>query len=130
MPNRPPKGKKRALDLSCGRKSATKVLEAHGYQVECLDNDPKREPTIFKDVLQWEYKKFPRGFFDIIVASPPCTEYSAAKTVGVRREAELADPLVKKALEIIRYFAPPIWWLETPRNGRLTKKPFVQAWTM
>ena len=57
MTDRPPKGKRRALDLFCGRKSDTKVLEAHGYQVECLDNDPKREPTIFKDVLLWEYKK-------------------------------------------------------------------------
>jgi hypothetical protein len=118
--------KKRALDLFCGRKSATKVLMDHGYQVESLDIDPKRQPSICKNVLEWEYKKFPRGFFDIIVASPPCTEYSAAKTKGVRRDEELADPLVRKTLEIISYFQPPVWWLETPRNGRLTKKPFMQ----
>ena len=60
--------------------------------------------------------EIPQRLFDIVVASPPCTEYSAAKTTGVRKEEELADPLVKKALEIIQYFSPPVWWLETPRN--------------
>ena len=122
-----PQKKMRALDLFCGRKSATKVLEAQGYQVESLDNDPKRAPSICVDVLNWEYKKFPRGYFDIIVASPPCTEYSAAKTVGIRHEHDVADPIVLKTLEIINYFSPPVWWVETPRNGRLTKKPFMQG---
>ena len=92
-----------------------------------MDNDPKRSPNICEDILTWDYAKaYPRGYFQLIAASPPCTEYSAAKTIGVRREEELADPLVKKTLEVLNYFQPQKWWLETPRNGRLVKKPFVQ----
>ena len=53
-------------------------------------------------------------------------QWSAAKTIGVRHEEELADPLVKKTLEVLNYFQPQKWWLETPRNGRLVRKPFVQ----
>ena len=55
------KKKPRALDLFCGRKSAAHILEQNGYQVETLDIDQKRDPSIFTDVLSWEYKKIPKG---------------------------------------------------------------------
>ena len=40
---------------------------------------------------------------------------------------ELADAIVRKTLEVIRYFDPPMWWLETPRNGRLPKRRVVEG---
>ena len=117
--------KPRALDMFCGRKSAAKVLEEWGYEVVTLDNDPKRNPTICTDVLEWNYRgQFPKGYFQLIVACPPCTEYSQAMTMRAP-QMEMADEVVRKTLEIIRYFQPEKWWLETPRNGRLPRRKVV-----
>ena len=37
------------------------------------------------DIMDWDYKVFLPGASDEVWASPPCTEYSRAKTVGVRK---------------------------------------------
>ena len=119
--------KKRALDLFCGRKSVAKVLQQWGYEVVTLDSDPRREPTICEDILEWDYKVFPPGYFHIVAASPPCTEYSCAKTTA-RRELAKADAIVARTLEIIRYLAPERWWLETPRTGILARRERMQQY--
>ena len=122
------KAGKRALDLFCGQKSAARVLEKHGFQVETLDSDPKRDPSICVDILEWDFRSaYPPGYFHTIMAAPPCTEYSAAKW-RPPRNPESADPVVKNTLEIIEYFQPEIWWLETPRNGLLTRRDFMQCY--
>ena len=116
----------RALDLFCGRKSVAKTLEKWGYQVETLDVDPKREPTVCVDIMKWDYKaQYPPGYFHLVASSPPCTEYSAAKTTSPR-DLEKADAIVKKTIEIIEYLQPARWWLETPRGGILARRPFMQ----
>jgi len=110
-----------ALDLFCGRKSSGDVLRKWGFQVVGLDNDARRNPEICCNILDWDYKSaYPPGHFAIITASPPCTEFSAAKTVGVR-DLEGAMKIVERTLEIIEYFKPSIWWLETPRGGLLSR---------
>ena len=119
---------KRALDLFCGQKSAARVLERHGFQVETLDSDPKRDPSMCVNIMEWDYRAaYPSKYFHTIVAAPPCTEYSAAKW-RPPRNPESADPVVKKTLEIIEYFQPEIWWLETPRNGLLARRDFMQSY--
>ena len=119
---------RRALDLFCGQKSAAKVLEKHGFHVETLDNDPSRDPSICIDIMEWDYvAAYPPRYFTIIVAAPPCTEYSAAKW-RPPRQPEKADPVVKRTLEIIHYFQPDRWWLETPRNGELARRDFMQSY--
>ena len=92
----PAKNAPRALDLFCGKKSAARVLEKHGYQVESLDSDPKRDPSICVDILEWNYRDaYPPGYFDIVVAAPPCTEYSLALTKRPR-QLDKADQIAKK----------------------------------
>ena len=66
----------------------------------------------------------PPDYFSVITASPPCTEFSRAKTVGPR-DLFTADQLVLKTLEGIQYFQPKRWWLETPRYGELPKRPYM-----
>ena len=118
--------KPRAQDLFCGRKSAAKVLEEWGFEVTTLDNDPNRQPTIRTDILEWNCERqFPPGYFQLVVACPPCTEYSAALTKRVP-DMETADKIVRRTLEVIRHLDPPTWWLETPRNGRLPKRKLVE----
>ena len=49
-----------------------------------------------------------------------------SKTVG-KRNMEAADQLVRKILEIIAYFEPPLWWIENPRNGHLRHREVIQG---
>ena len=58
-------------------------------------------------------------------ASPPCTEYSNSKRSGVRN-LELADSIVQRCLEIIRYFNPRLWILENPFTGMLKHRSFMR----
>ena len=114
-----------ALDLFSGTGSATRVLQAHGFTVVSVDTDPKWEPTHLVDILEWDYAAaYPPGTFDIIVASPPCTEYSQALTTRPR-DMEKADRMVKKTLEIVEYYKPSKWWLETPATGKLAKAAWM-----
>ena len=102
------------------------VLQAWGYETTSLDSDPKRDPSICIDILEWDYRAvFQPGDFQIVTASPPCTEYSLAKSRGPR-DLEGADRIVKRTLEIIEYLRPDRWWLETPRSGWLARRDFMQ----
>jgi site-specific DNA-cytosine methylase len=62
----------------------------------------------------------------MIHASPPCIEYSRAKTVGVRKIDE-ANLIVFKTLEIINYFNPRIWLIENPQSGLLKEQEFMKG---
>ena len=103
----------RLLELFCGTKSVGKVAKERNWEVVSVDVLKKFDPTFCTDILTWNYKQFPKGHFDFVWASPPCTEFSPAKTVGVR-DIEGATKLVKKALEIIAYFKPKYFCIENP----------------
>ena len=121
----PPSAKPRALDLFCGKGSVTKALQQNGFEVVSVDINPNFNPTHPIDILEWDYWRYPKGYFRVIAASVPCTEYSQAKTVGIRKLAE-ADKLVLKTLEIIEFFQPDLWWLENPRTGMLPRRACAQ----
>ena len=113
-----------ALDLFAGTRSVANVLEEQGFGVLTVDSDVRYGADVCEDILDWDYKKFPQGHFEIITSSPPCTEFSRAKTVG-KRNLDHALSLVEKTLEIIRYFKPKFWWLETDRYGLLPRQPMM-----
>ena len=101
-------------------------LAKRGYQVTSLDLNKKFYPDICCDILKRDATVFPPGHFELITASPPCTEYSIAKTVGVRKLFH-ADELVKRTLALIQYFRPPTWWIENPRTGLLKSRLFMHT---
>ena len=107
----------RVLELCCGTKSASRAIKKiwPAAKIVTLDVDPRHSPTILADINEWNYKDdvFPRKYFDIIWASPPCTEYSVAKTTGVRDLAG-ADQIVMSVRRIIEYFSPTAWFIENP----------------
>ena len=114
--------KPRASDFFNGTKSVARVLETMGFEVVTVDKDPTWHPEICVDVLQLEFWSLPRGQFQVIFASPPCTEYSQALTTRPR-DLQAADALVWRTLKIIRHFCPQQWFVENPRKGKLSSRP-------
>lgn len=106
----------RLLELFAGTGSEGRAFRDLGWEVISLDINPGH--TIQADILTWDYRTFPPGYFDCVHASPPCTEYSRAKTTGVRNLA-LADEILHATLIIIAYFKPRIFIMENPYTGMM-----------
>lgn len=85
--------------------------------VVTLDQDPRWQPTHLSSIEDWNPTQYPPGFFDVIWASPPCTQYSQARTTGGPPDLVSADNCVQQTLDIIEYFKPQHWFLENP-TGR------------
>ena len=111
------------LELFSGSGSVGKVARDLGFNVISLD---LTNADINCDILDWEYKQFDKNHFDFIWASPPCTEYSNAKTTGIRN-IEYANSIVLKTLEIIDYFGFPYFVIEHPQTGLLKEQPFLNG---
>ena len=112
------------LELFSGTGSVGKVAESMGYTVVSLDRD--MEATIQTDIMNWDYQNFPKPVIDVIWASPPCTEYSRAKTCGIR-DIEGANAIVRRTLDIIDYFKPKYWIIENPQTGLLKEQEMMNG---
>jgi hypothetical protein len=150
----------RVLELFSGTHSIGKVAKTKGYEVVSLDRDLgeecpfksgyKSDTHIKEDIMDWDFKKYPEGHFDVITASPVCLFWSRLRpcwigrkckkihpTDAVTKEHIQADidrygkPMVDKIFEIIDYFQPKHWWIENPATGRMkeyiTDKPFYDV---
>ena len=110
----------RLLELFAGTGSVGRAFRDQGWEVIGLDINPGHE--IKCDIMLWDPATYPRDHFDCIHASPPCTEYSIAKTVGAR-DLEKADAIVSKTLDIISYYDAPLFIIENPNTGLLKSRP-------
>ena len=90
-------------------------------EVISIDILQKFNPTECCDILQWDYTKYPSGYFDAIWASPPCTEYSKVLYSRPERIRDIsgANRIVQRTLDIIEYFKPDKWFIENPQTGLL-----------
>ena len=109
------------LELFSGTKSVGKVAEQLGYEVVSLD---LKDADINIDILNWDYHQYQPKHFDVIWASPPCTEYSRAKTIGVRKIEE-ANEIVERTLNIIEYLNSKYYIIENPQTGLLKEQWFM-----
>lgn len=117
----------RMLDLFCGTHSFSKCMKelVPDCEVVSLDILAKNKATVTCDILEWDYKVYPPGYFSFVWGSPSCVEFSCALTTRPRNY-ELADSLVLKTLEIIDYFKPPLGWaIENPLTGTLKSRPYM-----
>jgi hypothetical protein len=118
----------RLLELFSGTGSVGEVFRAAGWATVSVDISPSGPCDIVGDILQLDPNEIDRiyGPFDAIWASPPCTEYSIARTVAKRpRDLEGSDRLVRKAREFIDVIQPDFWWIENPYTGLLKSRPVV-----
>ena len=118
----------RALFLCSGTGSVGEPFRRHGWEVIDVDWDGRYGAEVQCDILTWDYKNaFPQAYFDVIWASPDCTQYSIARTTArTPRNFAKADALVQKCREIIDYFEPGVWFIENPDTGYLKSRPFMQ----
>jgi len=119
----------RLLELFSGSKSVSKAIGDRFETVVSLDIVDRYEPTITADILTWDYTIYPPGHFDVVWSSPPCTEFSALNNARPEKvpNLALADSIVQRTLEIIRYFNPTYWYLENPQTGTLKLRPYMEG---
>jgi len=117
----------KALVLYKGTGSMDRSLEAAGFQVDSLDMDPRCNATWTCNILQWDaWRHMMPGRYDFVWASPPCQQYSIARTTAkTPRNLELADRIVARTLDIIRALAPSAWIMENPQTGLLKTRDVV-----
>ena len=90
-----------------------------------VDWDRKHGPSHCVDIMTWECP-YPPGWFDVVWASPDCTQYSRARTnAKTPRDLVRADALVARCLELIRFLCPRLWFLENPDSGLLKSRAVV-----
>jgi len=117
----------RVLDLFCGLGGFSQAFEQSGrWDVTTVDIEARFEPDHVADVFELRPSDFD-GEFDVVLASPPCTQFSTAGNhdgwdfeshepqTDAAREAVA---LVYHALGLIRGLSPRYWFLENPQ-GRL-----------
>ena len=118
----------RLLELFSGTGSVGSAFRRAGWEVTSVDIDAAANPDIVADIGAWDgFRAYPCGHWDHIHASPPCTQYSRARTTAkAPRDLDGADALVKKALDIILHSQPTCWTMENPYTGLLPSRPFMQ----
>ena len=116
----------RVLNLCSGTGSVSRPFVENGWEVIEVDIDPRYGPTHVVDLNDWDCP-YETGFFDVIWASPDCTQYSRARTTAKEpRNLEKADRLVKRCLELIFRLQPRVWFLENPDSGLLKTRDFMK----
>lgn len=134
------------LELFSGTHSIGKVASKLGYEVYSLDrdlggecpfnSDYKSYKHFKEDIMIWNYKQFPKGYFKVITASPVCLWWSRLRRTNVGRKLKgmnrpftkediendinkFGKPMVDKIFEILDYFQPKYFWIENPQTGRM-----------
>jgi len=129
----------KCLELFSGTHSVGNCCKELGIDVLSVDIDGRADINI--SILEWDYKKYDKNEFDIIWASPPCSTFSCLQRSWIGRNRngkifthediekdmkEKGDPLIEKALEIINYFNPELWFIENPDTGKMKTRPYMK----
>jgi len=122
------------LDLFTGTGSVARVAEELGYTVTTLDIDPKCEPDICADILEFDYTIWSPGYFDVVWCSPPCNTFSCARKCNIGRKVkgevmtaetlvrdmeEIGVPILRRTQEIINFLQPKTYFIENPFSGSM-----------
>jgi hypothetical protein len=116
----------KVLELFSGTKSVGKVCDQLGFESVSVDLLLPADHQV--DIMDFDYKQYPKNYFDIVWASPPCVEYSCMNYCRPEKIPDIdgANKLVLKALEIINYFDCEYWFIENPQTGTLKNQSFMK----
>ena len=120
----------KVLELFKGSGSIGKHFENKpDVEVISLDILPKYKPTICCDIMEFDYKQYPVGYFEIISASPECKIFSQLQYTHIgkkwRDKEELFEEqkkhskFINKTIEIIEYLQPKYYFIENPRYSKI-----------
>lgn len=101
----------KVLELFCGLGGWSKGFAELGYDCTGIDIKNLGYPFRFikADLFDWE----PDQHYEIVLASPPCTEFSIAKkwALGTQDERQGLD-LIYRTFHLIEKIKPKFWVLE------------------
>ena len=114
----------RMLELFSGAGRLAAAFRERGWETVTLDSGCAAD--ISCDITDWDYSEM--QLFDHVHMSPPCTEWSQAKTRGVR-DIDGATRVCSAALSAARALLRPggTFTIENPASGKwaLHKQPFM-----
>tara|TARA_R100000329_G_scaffold74798_1_gene64704 strand:- start:961 stop:1599 length:639 start_codon:yes stop_codon:yes gene_type:complete len=128
------------LELFSGTGSVGKCCKELGWNVVSVDLLLPADHQV--DIMEFNYKQYPKDHFSIIWASPPCTNYSKLQESHLGRKKKCgkiftkedwmknmneSDKIVLKTLEIIDYFNIDLWILENPQTGHLKTRDIMKG---
>ena len=128
----------KVLELFSGTGSVGKCCKVLGWDVVSVDMILPADHQV--DIMDFDYKQYDKDEFDIVWASPPCTNYSKLQDcwIGRMRKGKLYtkevqqeemiedDKLVLKTFEIINYFNPEYWFIENPASSKMKDRAFMK----
>lgn len=112
------------LDLFCGLGGFSQAFEkSERWDVTTVDIEERFDPDIKADVMDLRPSDF-RQEFDVILASPPCTQFSIAASSLQRivdgepqtDDASDAVLLVYHTIGLIKGLSPDYWIMENPKG--------------
>jgi len=114
------------LDLCSGLGGAADGFEKAGFNTVTLDIEGKFNPDIVMDVTKFIDFASHYNDFDVIWASPPCTEFTKSSLPWYNKENIIPDMTIfSSCIKIIQKIKPTFWILENVQGARKFFKPFI-----
>ena len=128
------------LDLCCGTMSVSKALRDRfpDARIISFDNDPS---CATDSISNHDFRLCDIRDVDVealkqevgrplwIWASPPCTQYSIARSYARKpRDLTGADSIVRACMNIIETLQPVRWAMENPYTGMLKGRDIMKPW--
>ena len=123
----------KVLEIFSGTRSVGKICDELGWESVSVDLLLPADHNC--DIMNFDYKQYPKDTFDVIWASPPCHTFSkiqdswigrknkegvvvSRETITQRIKKE-GLPLLQKTQEIIKYFSPQFYFIENPATSKM-----------
>lgn len=115
------------LDLFCGLGGFSAAFDdSPGWEVTTVDIEERFNPDICANVMDLRPSDFQKDF-DVVLASPPCTQFSRVAWSHGKRITKNGAPLtddaadainlVHHAIGLVKGLSPKYWFLENPKGA-------------